>query len=146
MALFLFTDAIINNLPIKVFNNGNMMRDFTYIDDIIESVYRVIFKPPNPNEGFDKLNPNPGSSWAPFKVFNIGNSNPVSLMEYISTLELNLGKKSEKIFLPMQPGDVESTSADTSYLEDWTGFKPKTSISEGIYKFVEWYKNYYKIV
>ncbi len=145
MALFLFTDAIVNDKPIKVFNNGNMKRDFTFIDDIIESVYRVIFKPPKSNAEFDKFNPNPSNSWAPYHVFNIGNSSPVSLLDYISTIESNLGKQAKKIFLPMQPGDVESTSADTSSLEEWTGFKPLTSIQKGVFEFIKWYKEYYNL-
>ncbi len=145
MALFLFTNAIANNLPIKVFNNGNMIRDFTFIDDIIESVTRVIKKPPIENKDFDRLNPDPSCSWAPYKIFNIGNSQPVPLMDYISTIELYLDKKSEKIFLPMQAGDVECTSADTTYLENWIDYKPLTTIEKGVYEFIKWYKKYYKM-
>ena len=145
MALFLFTDAIINNRPIKVFNNGNMIRDFTYIDDIIEGVFRVIFKTATPNNNFKKSNPNSANSWAPYRLFNIGNSNPVNLKEYIETIEKNIGKKAIKELLPMQPGDVKATAADTKLLEDWIGFKPNTSIEDGVNKFVNWYKIYYEI-
>ena len=145
MALFLFTDAIINNRPIKVFNNGNMIRDFTYIDDIIEGVFRVIFKTATPNNNFKKSNPDSSNSWAPYRVFNIGNSNPVNLKEYIATLEKNLEKKAIKELLPMQPGDVKATAADTKLLENWIGFKPNTSIEDGVNKFVNWYKIYYEI-
>ncbi|WP_288260281.1 NAD-dependent epimerase [uncultured Prochlorococcus sp.] len=145
MALFLFTDAIINDRPIKVFNNGNMIRDFTYIDDIIEGLYRVIYKKAKPNKNFDKTNPNPSNSWAPYRVFNIGNSNPINLRKYISSIEEILDKKAIKQFLPMQPGDVVSTSADTTLLENWIGFKPETDIKKGIQEFVKWYKMYYKI-
>ncbi len=145
MALFLFTDAILNNREIKVFNNGNMIRDFTYIDDIVEGVFKVIFKTPSPNNTFDKLNPNPSSSWAPYKIFNIGNSNPVKLMDYITTIEEILDKKATKILLPMQPGDVKATSADMNNLENWIDFKPATTIKDGVDKFISWYKDYYKI-
>ena len=145
MALFLFTDAIINDRPIKVFNKGNMIRDFTFIDDIIEGVFRVIFKTATPDLNFNKSTPNSSSSWAPYRIFNIGNSNPVSLKKYIETIEKKLGKKAIKELLPMQPGDVEATAADTKLLEDWIGFKPNTSIDDGINKFVDWYKIYYKI-
>ena len=145
MALFLFTDAIINDRPIKVFNNGNMMRDFTYIDDIIEGVFRVIFKTATSNKNFKKSSPNSSNSWAPYRVFNIGNSNPVNLKKYIETIEKNLGKKAIKELLPMQPGDVKSTSANTKLLEEWIGFKPNTSIEDGVNKFIDWYKIYYEI-
>ena len=145
MALFLFTEAIINNRPIKVFNNGNMMRDFTYIDDIVEGVFRVIFKTATPNKNFKKSIPNSSNSWAPYRIFNIGNSNPVNLKKYIETIEKNLGKKAIKELLPMQPGDVKSTSANTKLLEEWIRFKPNTTIEDGVNKFVNWYKIYYEI-
>ncbi len=145
MALFLFTDAILNDRPIKVFNNGDMIRDFTYIDDITEGVFRVIFKPATPEKNFIKSKPDSSKSWAPYRIFNIGNSKPISLKKYISTIEKNLGKKAKKELLPMQPGDVESTSADTKLLEEWIDFKPNTSIEEGINKFINWYKIYYEI-
>ena len=145
MALFLFTKAILNNKPIKIFNNGNMIRDFTYIDDIVESLIRVINKPAVSDSNFDKLNPNPATSWAPHRLFNIGNSNPVELMKYISAIEDSIGKKAIKNYLPIQPGDVIATSADTKLLEEWIDFKPKTSIQFGISKFVEWYRKFYQI-
>ena len=143
MALFLFTKAILNDEPIKVFNHGKMERDFTYIDDIIEGVVRVISNPPKPNEDYDRLNPDPGSSYAPYKVYNIGNNKPVQLMEFIQTLEKHLGKEAKKEFLPLQAGDVPKTYADVEDLIRDVGFKPDTSINEGIGKFVEWYEEHY---
>ncbi len=145
MALFLFTKSIINKKPIKVFNNGNMSRDFTYIDDIIESLVRVIEKPPTANKKFNNLDPDPSTSWAPYKVFNIGNSSPVSLMDYIQEIESSLGIDSIKEYLPMQPGDVKSTFADTKELEKWTNFRPKTDIKTGVERFIKWYLDFYKI-
>ena len=145
MALFLFTKSIIEGKPIKIFNNGEMIRDFTYIDDIVESIYRVIRKPPQKNQSFDKNNPNASISWAPYKIFNIGNSNPTPLMIFIKALEKYLGKEAKKTFLPLQAGDVPATFADTQLLEDWINFKPSTSVEEGISKFVEWYKAFYKV-
>ena len=145
MALFLFTKSIIEGKPIKIFNNGEMIRDFTYIDDIIESIYRVIKKPPLKNYSFNKDEPNASISWAPYKIFNIGNSNPTPLMIFIKALEKYLGKEAKKTFLPLQAGDVPATFADTELLEDWINFKPSTSVEEGISKFVEWYKVFYKV-
>ncbi len=145
MALFLFTKAIFELKPIKVFNDGNMIRDFTYIDDIIESVIRVIDKPPVDNPNFDKSNPNSATSWAPHKVFNIGNSDPVPLMSFIKAIEDAVGIKAIKNFQPIQPGDVPATHADTKLLEKWIDFKPETSIKKGIEIFVEWYKNFYNL-
>ena len=144
MALFLFTKSMLNDQPIKVFNKGIMSRDFTYIDDIIESMVRLINKPPKPNSKFDKNNPNPATSWCPYIIFNIGNSNPASLMTYIEAIEEATNKKAIKIYLPMQPGDVQKTEANTSSLEEWIDFKPNTPITKGINKFVRWYKNYYE--
>lgn len=144
MALFLFTKAILNDEPIKVFNHGKMERDFTYIDDIIEGVVRVMDNPPKANEDWDRLNPDPGTSYAPFKVYNIGNNKPVQLMEFIETIEKKLGKEAKKEFLPLQAGDVPKTYADVDDLINDVGFKPDTSIDEGVGKFVEWYKEYYK--
>ncbi len=143
MALFLFTSAILNNKPVQIYNNGNMIRDFTYIDDIIESLIRVIDKPATSDKDFDKSNPNPAKSWAPYLIFNIGNSEPIELMKYIAAIEDSLGIKAKKKFLPMQPGDVLGTSADTSALEEWISFKPKTSIETGVKKFVKWYREFY---
>ena len=145
MALFLFTKAILNNEPIKVFNHGQMERDFTYIDDIIEGVVRVTANPPKTNHDYDRSNPDPGSSYAPYKVYNIGNNEPVQLMEFIQTLEKHLGKQAKKEFLPLQAGDVPKTYADVDDLIRDVGFKPDTAIDEGIGKFVEWYKRYYGV-
>lgn len=145
MALFLFTDAIVNDKPIKVFNHGNMERDFTYIDDIVEGVFRVINNVPKYNADYDKQNQDPGSSYAPYKVYNIGNNQPVQLMEFIETLEIKLGKEAEKEYLPLQPGDVPRTYANVDDLIRDVGFKPEISIDEGIGKFVEWYKDYYGV-
>lgn len=143
MALFLFTKAILNDEPIKVFNYGKMARDFTYIDDIIEGVVRVIPNPPKGDPDFDKSNPNPASSHAPYKVYNIGNGQPVQLMEFIETLEKHLGRIAKKEFLPLQPGDVPKTYADVTDLVRDVGFGPSTSVDEGIRRFVDWYRGYY---
>ena len=144
MALFLFTKAIIEGKPIKVFNNGEMIRDFTYIDDIIKSMVSIIDKVPSPNKNFNTKKPVPNASWAPFRVFNIGNSTPIKLMTYIDALENEIGKKAEKIMMPMQLGDVKATIADTSSLKNWINFKPNTSIEKGIHEFVKWYRFFYK--
>tara|TARA_B100001989_G_C24551861_1_gene475889 strand:- start:31534 stop:32556 length:1023 start_codon:yes stop_codon:yes gene_type:complete len=143
MALFLFTNSIINNKPIQIFNKGKMLRDFTYIDDVIESLVRLLKKPPIKNRDFDFSEDNPGESWAPFIIYNIGNSKPTSLLEYIIEIEKNLGKKAIKEYLPMQPGDVKATYADTSKLEKAIDYKPKTSIKEGVANFIEWYGQFY---
>ena len=143
MALFLFTKAILAGEPIQVFNNGQMVRDFTYVDDIIESLLRVLDKPATPDPAFNPSQPNPASSWAPHRVFNIGNSNPTPLMDYIEAVESALGITATKTFLPMQPGDVPATAADTSALEAWTGFKPNTPVGEGVARFVAWYREFY---
>jgi UDP-glucuronate 4-epimerase len=145
MALFLFTKAILEDQPIDVYNQGNMKRDFTYIDDIIEGVYRVAAKIPAPNPKWQGDHPDPATSFAPYKIYNIGNNHPVELIYFIETLEKNLHKKAKKIFLPMQPGDVPATCADVDDLMADVGFKPATSIEEGIKKFLSWYKNYYKL-
>lgn len=139
MALFLFTKAILEGRPIDVFNNGKMQRDFTYIDDIVEGIIRVLESPAEPDPDFDPLRPDPARSDSPYRVFNIGNSAPVELMTYIETLEKCLGRTAEKNYLPLQPGDVPSTEADISELESVTGFVPSTPVSVGIQKFVEWY-------
>lgn len=145
MALFLFTKAILNGTPIQVFNNGNMVRDFTYVDDIIESIYRLLFKEASPDPQFDTDEPNPCTSWAPYRIFNIGNSSPIQLMQYLEAIENTLGIKAIKEYLPMQPGDVPATSADTSALEEWIGFRPKTTIQDGVNSFVQWYRDYYGV-
>jgi len=143
MALFLFTKSILEGEPIKVFNHGNMMRDFTYVDDIIEGIVRLIPKPPKPNPEWDSNNPDPGTSSAPYKVYNIGNNSPVQLSRFIEVIEEKLGKKAIKKYLPMQPGDVPATYADVDDLMRDVGFKPATSIEDGIGRFVEWFKDYY---
>ncbi len=143
MALFLFTKAILAGEPIKVFNNGNMIRDFTYIDDIVESLIRLLSKPAAPNPCFNTCAPDPASSWAPHRVFNIGNSSPTPLLEYINAIEQALGIAAKKLLLPMQAGDVPSTAADTGSLESWIGFKPNTPIKQGVENFVSWYRSFY---
>ena len=145
MAPMLFTDAILNNRPIKVFNNGNMSRDFTYIDDIVDGVIKVIDNPAKPNENWDAYNPDISSSIAPYKLYNIGNNAPISLMEFIQTLENELGKEAKKNFMPMQDGDVQSTYADVSGLMEDFGYKPNTKLKDGIKEFVKWYREFYKV-
>lgn len=144
MALFLFTRAMLAGEPIQVFNHGRMKRDFTYIDDIIEGVVRVMGRPPEPDPGWTGDHPDPGTSNAPYRIYNIGNNQPVELMEFIETLEDCLGTKAHKELLPMQPGDVPATYADVDDLTRDFGFKPATSIREGIRRFVDWYRAYYK--
>ncbi|MGL4992928.1 MAG: NAD-dependent epimerase [Bacteroidales bacterium] len=144
MAPFLFTDAIANGRAIKVFNNGDMLRDFTYIDDIVEGVVRVIDQVATINSNWDSKIADPSSSEVPYRIYNIGNSKPEKLMDFIKAIEESLGVEAEKIFMPMQPGDVYQTNANTSLLERAVGFKPNTSLKEGITKFVEWYISYYK--
>jgi UDP-glucuronate 4-epimerase len=143
MSPMLFTKAILANEPIQVFNHGDMMRDFTYIDDIVASVNETLFKTATPNINFDAKHPDPATSHAPYRIFNIGNSQPVPLMKFIETIENTLGKKAIKNMMDMQAGDVKVTSADTSELNQWVNFKPNTSIEEGVKRFVDWYKNYY---
>ena len=143
MALYLFTRAILASEPIKVFNNGKMKRDFTFIDDIIEGVIRVTDRPALSDPNWSSDNPDPASSTAPYKLQNIGNNNPVELMHLIKTIENALGKKAEKIMLPMQPGDVPATYANIDPLIDDVGFKPETSIEEGVAKFVGWYQEFH---
>jgi len=143
MALFLFTRAILENKPIDVFNHGKMKRDFTYIDDIVEGVVRLIDKVPEPDPDWCGDDPDSATSYAPYRLYNIGNNNPVDLMKFIGVLEDCLGKKAEKNLLPMQPGDVPETYADVDDLAEDAGFKPSTPIEEGIKKFVDWYREYY---
>lgn len=145
MALFLFTKAILENEPIKVFNYGNMVRDFTYVDDIVEGVIRVIDNPPQGNPEWSGMHPDPSTSKAPYKVYNIGNQNPVKLMDFIEAIEQNLGKIATKEMLPIQPGDVAATSADVSDLVENLGYKPETTVQFGIERFIEWYRNYYQV-
>ena len=145
MALFLFTKAIFEDKPIDVFNYGNMQRDFTYIDDIVEGIVRVIDNPAKPNLAFNPQNPDPSSSSAPYKVYNIGNNAPVKLMDFIEALEEKIGKKAKKNLLPIQPGDVPSTYADVTDLIEDLGYKPQTSIKEGISNFVDWYREFFRV-
>jgi UDP-glucuronate 4-epimerase len=145
MALFLFTKAILEDRPIDVFNYGKMKRDFTYIDDIVEGVVRVLDNTATPNKEWSGDNPDSATSYAPYRLYNIGNSQTVELMTYIEALEKALGKKAEKNLLPMQPGDVPATFADVDALVKDVGFKPSTTIEEGIGKFIEWYRDYYKV-
>ena len=143
MALFKFTKAILENKPIDVYNHGKMRRDFTYIDDIVEGVVRVIDKISTPNPKWSSDAPDPCTSPAPYQLYNIGNNNPIELMHYIETLEKALGKTAQKNMLPMQAGDVAATYADVEDLERDIDFKPQTTVEEGIGRFVEWYKQYY---
>ena len=145
MALFLFTRAIIEDRPIEVFNNGKMQRDFTYIDDIVEGVCRVMAQPPVPNPAWDFANPDPGTSYCPYRIYNIGNNQKEDLMRYIEVLEDCLGKKAKKNFLPMQAGDVPATFADVQDLIRDVGFKPSTPIEKGVQLFVDWYRDYYQV-
>ncbi len=144
MAPMIFTKAILAQRPIKVNNLGQMQRDFTFIDDIVEALYRCCYKPATPNLDFDPLNPDPATSSAPHRIFNIGNSKPTSLIRFIEVIEDALEMKAIKDFRPLPPGDVIATAADTQALEDWVGFSPATSIEEGIKSFVSWYRNYYQ--
>ena len=143
MAYFLFTNAILKEEPIKVFNHGKMMRDFTYIDDIIEGLVRVIDNPPLGNKNWNPEQPDPSTSPAPYKIYNIGNNKPVKLMDFIEAIEQSLGKLAKKNMMPIQPGDVEATYADVSDLVDNLDYKPNTSVKEGIGEFIKWYKAYY---
>jgi UDP-glucuronate 4-epimerase len=144
MALFLFTEAILKGEKIQVFNHGKMKRDFTYIDDIVEGVIKVADRPAKPNPEFDPQNPDPGSGKVPYKVYNIGNSSPVLLMDYIKAVEKGLGKDAKMEFLPLQPGDVPASHAEVSDLVRDTGYKPETSIETGVQSFIDWYLAYYK--
>jgi UDP-glucuronate 4-epimerase len=145
MALFLFTKAILENRPIKVFNHGKMQRDFTYIDDIVEGVIRVMGRLPEPNTEWRGDDPDPGTSYAPYKIYNIGNNNPVELIEFIEVIETALNRKAQKEFLELQPGDVPATYADVDDLVADVGFKPRTPIASGIQRFVDWYREYYGV-
>ena len=143
MALFLFTKAILDGKPIDVFNHGKMKRDFTYIDDIVEGVVRVMKNSPEPNPAWSGDSPDPGTSYVRYKLYNIGNNQPIELLDFISAIESALGKTATKNFMDLQPGDVPATYADVDDLIRDVGFKPETSIEKGIGKFVEWYKGYY---
>lgn len=143
MALFLFTRAIMEGRAIDVFNHGKMVRDFTFIDDIVEGILRVIDKPSTPSPDWAALDPDPATSNAPYRIFNIGNSQPTPLMVYIEALERALGRTALKNYLPMQQGDVPATSADTDELNRWIGFKPDTPVDTGVQRFADWYREYY---
>jgi len=144
MAAFLFVDAILSGRPIDVFNHGNMQRDFTYIDDIVEGVVRLLDHPPAGDPSFDPMHPDPARSRAPYRVFNIGNSAPEALMDFIGAIESALGMTAAKRLLPLQEGDVPATFADTAELEALVGFKPRTDVREGVRRFVQWYREYYR--
>ncbi len=144
MALFLFTEAILKGEPIQVFNYGKMKRDFTFIDDIVAGVLKVADRPAKPNPDFDSQNPDPGSSKVPYKLYNIGNSNPVLLMDYIKAVEKGLGKSAKMELLPLQMGDVPASHADVTDLVRDTGYKPATPIEDGVKAFTDWYLAYYK--
>ena len=145
MALFLFTQAILKGKPIKVFNHGKMQRDFTYIDDIIEGVIRVMGQKPQSDAAWSGLQPDPGTSYAPYKIYNIGNNNPVALMDFINTIEAAIGRPAQKEFMELQPGDVVATYADIDDLQRDVGFKPSTGLGEGIRHFIDWYRDYYGV-
>ncbi len=145
MALFLFTKAILEGRPIDVFNHGKMKRDFTYVDDIVEGVIRTLDRTAEPDAAFDSDQPDPGRSKAPFRVFNIGNHDPVQLMDFVAAIETTLGMSAQKNFMPLQDGDVPATYADTEALNAWTGFAPATSVQEGVARFVAWYRDYYRV-
>ena len=145
MALFLFTKAILEGRPIDVFNHGKMKRDFTYVDDIVEGVIRTLDRTAEPDAAFDSDRPDPGRSKAPFRVFNIGNHDPVQLMDFVTAIESTLGMSAQKNFMPLQDGDVPATYADTEALNAWTGFAPATSVRDGVGRFVAWYREYYKV-
>ena len=143
MALFLFTKAILEGKPIDVFNHGKMKRDFTYVDDIVQGVIKTLDHTAEPDAAYNADQPNPSTSNVPYRVFNIGNNNPVELMAFVEAIESALGKQAEKNFLPLQDGDVPATYANTDALNAWTGFVPATPVPVGIGRFVEWYRGYY---
>ena len=145
MALFIFTKNILERKPIKVFNHGNMSRDFTYVGDIVESIKRIIKIPPDGNKHWNGNSPDPASSRAPYKIFNIGNNNPIKLLDMIEEIEIQLGVNAEKKLMDIQPGDVERTFADVNDLIATTGYKPATPLKKGIKAFIDWYKNFYGV-
>ena len=145
MSPFLFMDAMLHDRPIKVFNNGDMLRDFTYIDDIVEGIVRIVDRIPTPDPEWDETTPDPATSPAPYRIFNIGNQRPTRLMDYITCIEKAIGREAKKEFLPMQPGDVYQTYADASALAEATGFRPGTPLQEGIDRTVAWFRNYYDL-
>ena len=145
MALFLFTKAILEERPINVFNHGKMVRDFTFVDDIAEGVVRVLDRAATPDPDFDAARPDPSRISAPYRVFNIGNNDPVKLMAFIEAIESAVGKTAQRNYMPLQDGDVPATYADVSQLSEWTGFTPATPVREGVARFVAWYREYFKV-
>lgn len=145
MAPILFTKAILQGRAIDIFNHGEMMRDFTYIDDIVEGVVRVVDKAATADPDYDPARPDPATSNAPYRLFNIGNNNPTRLMDFVGAIETSLGTEAKKNFLPMQPGDVVATAADTDALDSWVGFRPSTPIETGVSRFVDWYLDHYQV-
>ena len=145
MALFLFTKAILDGEPIKVFNHGRHKRSFTFIDDIVEGVVRTLDRPPTGNKQWDGDKPDPATSRAPYRLFNVGNEQPVELLRYIQVLEERLGRKARVELLPLQAGDVPDTEADVSELIEHIGYRPKVSVEEGVGRFVDWYRDYFKV-
>ncbi|MDB4925250.1 NAD-dependent epimerase [Mucilaginibacter sp.] len=145
MALFIFTKAMLTGKPIEIFNNGNMKRDFTYIDDIVEGIVQVIDNPAENNKDWDALNPDPATSNAPYRIFNIGRGEPISLLDFVTEIEGRINIKAKKIFRPMQEGDVAETCADVSNLDQAVNYKPSTSVHVGVAKFTDWFNAYYKI-
>ena len=145
MAPMIFAKAILNGERIKVFNNGNNLRDFTFIQDVVDSIVKCCEKPAEINKDFDSFNPDPSSSFAPHRIFNVGNSCPIKVMDFINVLEKSLRKKAKLEFYPRQPGDVVKTAADTALIEEWIDFKPNTSLEQGLNKFSEWFETYQAI-
>ena len=145
MALFKFTKAILAGESIDVYGNGQLVRDFTYIDDIVEGIMRVLAKPATPDASYNAQQPNAGTSTAPYRIFNIGNNSPTVLMDYIAALESALGTTANKRMLPIQPGDMHSTSADTRALQAWVGFSPAMPVTTGVQRFVDWYRSFYRV-
>jgi UDP-glucuronate 4-epimerase len=145
MALFLFTRAILEDRPIDVFNEGRMQRDFTYVDDVVEGIVRVLAEPPAADPAWSGDRPDPGTSRGPYRIYNIGNDRPVELLRYIEVLEKCLGRTAKKNFLPLQPGDVPATRADIDDLVRDFGYRPRTTIEDGVARFVEWYRAYYRV-
>jgi len=145
MALFLFTKNILENKPIKIFNNGDHLRDFTYVDDIVDGIHRAIFNLDYEDKAWDSKKPDPSSSYAPFRLFNIGASDPVKLMDYVKAIESSLGIEAIKEFYPLQPGDVKATTADITNIQTQLGYAPSTNIQTGVKNFVDWYREYYQV-
>ena len=145
MGLIIFTKSIIEGKPIQVFNNGDMSRDFTYIDDVIEIIIRIMNKPAKPDLKFNNSLPNPSTSWAPHRIFNVGNNRSISLIKFINTLEEVIGIRAIKNYLPLQKGDVKDTLASTDLINNWIQYKPATELKYGIEKFISWYREYHNI-